>query len=286
MKLTDLNTVRGLLKTHDAMPDKRYGQNFLISERVVSDIAEKCGASKDDGILEIGPGIGVLSKELCERYKKVTAVEIDKKMIEILSDSMAEYNNFSVFNSDILKIDLKSFLAENFSGMNVTVCANLPYYITSPIIMHLLESGAEFEHITVMIQREVADRLTAKPGTPDYGSITPVIEYYADAVKILSVPAGCFYPAPKVDSAVVRLDLRKKPEYEPKSRELMFEVIRYAFLQRRKTLSNALGSSGKFSKDTIRQALDICGVDERARGETLSLLQFKQIADSLYELTQ
>ena len=281
MKLTDLNTVRGLLSEYGAAPDKRYGQNFLISERVVSAIADNCGAAADDGILEIGPGIGVLTVALCERYKKVVSVEIDRKMIEVLGRTTAEYDNFTLINEDILKVDLNALTDTHFSGMNVTVCANLPYYITSPIIMHLLESGARFDNVTVMIQREVADRLTAKPGTPDYGSITPAVEYYADAEKILSVPAGCFYPAPKVDSAVLRLKLRKKPEYEPKNKTLMFEIIKYAFLQRRKTLVNALSADKSLDKSDILSAVRKCGFDEKIRGEALSILDFRRLSDEL-----
>ncbi|MBR4255630.1 MAG: 16S rRNA (adenine(1518)-N(6)/adenine(1519)-N(6))-dimethyltransferase RsmA [Clostridia bacterium] len=281
LKLTDLNTVRSLLSEFGAAPDKRYGQNFLISERVVENIADGCGAAPDDGILEIGPGIGVLTQKLCERYKKVVSVEIDKKMVSVLSKTMADYGNFTLINEDILKVDLKSLLKEHFDSMKVTVCANLPYYITTPIIMALLESEAGFDNITVMIQKEVAERLTAKPGTEAYGAITPAVAYYADAQRLFTVPAGCFYPAPKVDSAVLRLTLRKKPEYEPKDRELMFEIIKYAFLQRRKTLVNALSANERFDKAGITAALKACGFDERTRGETLSIFDFKRLSDIL-----
>ncbi len=283
LKLTELNTVRSLLSEFGASPDKRYGQNFLISERVVENIADGCGAGPEDGILEIGPGIGVLTQKLCERYKKVVSVEIDGKMVNVLGKTMAEYGNFTVINDDILKVDLNGLIKEYFEGMSVTVCANLPYYITSPIIMYLLESGAPFSHITVMIQKEVADRLTAKPGTPEYGSITPSVAYYADAERLFTVPAGCFYPAPKVDSAVLRLDLRRKPEYEPKDRELMLEIIKYAFLQRRKTLVNALSADKRLEKAAIIKAVGACGFDERVRGEALSVLDFRRLSDALSE---
>ncbi len=283
MKLTELNTVRSLLSEFGASPDKRYGQNFLISERVVENIADGCGAGPEDGILEIGPGIGVLTQKLCERYKKVVSVEIDGKMVNVLGKTMAEYGNFTVINDDILKVDLNGLIKKYFDGMRVTVCANLPYYITSPIIMYLLESGAPFGHITVMIQKEVADRLTAKPGTPEYGSITPSVTYYADAERLFTVPAGCFYPAPKVDSAVLRLDLRRKPEYEPKDRELMLEIIKYAFLQRRKTLVNALSADKRLEKAAIIKAVGACGFDERVRGEALSVLDFRRLSDVLSE---
>jgi 16S rRNA (adenine1518-N6/adenine1519-N6)-dimethyltransferase len=281
LKLTDLNTIRNLLNEFEAAPDKRYGQNFLISERVVENIAENCGASENDGILEIGPGIGVLTQKLCERYKKVVSVEIDNKMVSILGKTMAEYGNFTLISNDILKTDLDALLKEHFDGMRVTVCANLPYYITSPIIMFLLESEAPFDNVTVMIQKEVAERLTAKPGSADYGAITPAVNYYADVQKLFTVPAGCFYPAPKVDSAVVRFKLRKLPEYEPENKELMFEIIKYAFLQRRKTLSNALSANKALSKDLIDAAIRDCGFDPRVRGEALSIGDFRRLSDAL-----
>ena len=282
LKLTDLNTVKSLLSEFGAAPDKRYGQNFLISERVVDNIADKCGADEDDGVLEIGPGIGVLTQKLCERYEKVVSVEIDKKMVSVLGKTMSEYGNFTLINDDILKVDLKELLKAHFDGMKVTVCANLPYYITTPIIMSLLESDAGFENITVMIQKEVAERLTAKPATEAYGAITPAVQYYADAERLFTVPAGCFYPAPKVDSAVLRLKLRKKPEYEPKSRELMFEIIKYAFLQRRKTLVNALSADKSLDKSAIADAVKQCGFDDRIRGEALSILDFRRLSDAIY----
>lgn len=281
LKLTDLNEVRALLAEFDAVPDKRYGQNFLISERVVENIANGCGAEPEDGILEIGPGIGVLTQKLCERYRKVVSVEIDKKMVSVLGKTMADYDNFTLINEDILKVDLKALLRTHFENMNVTVCANLPYYITTPIIMALLESEAGFDNITVMIQKEVAERLTAKPGTEAYGAITPAVAYYADAQRLFTVPAGCFYPAPKVDSAVLRLTLRKKPEYDPKDKARMFEIIKYAFLQRRKTLVNALSSNERFDKAEIIAAVKACGFDERTRGEALSISDFKRLSDEL-----
>ena len=281
MKLTDLNTVRSLLSEFEAAPDKRYGQNFLISERVVTNIADNCGASESDGILEIGPGIGVLTQKLCERYKKVVSVEIDRKMASVLGRTMAEYGNFTLINNDILKTDLEKLYSQHFDNMNVTVCANLPYYITTPIIMCLLESGVPFDNITVMVQKEVANRLTAKPGSADYGAITPAVNYYAETERLFVVPAGCFYPAPKVDSAVVRFRLRRLPENEPKDKELMFEIIKYAFLQRRKTLSNALSSDKNLKKSDIEAAITECGFDPRVRGEALSIADFCRLSDAL-----
>lgn len=283
MKLTELNTIRNLLNEFEASPDKRFGQNFLISENTVLKIAENCGASPEDGILEIGPGIGVLTQKLCEKYKKVVSVEIDDKMAAILGKTMAGYGNFTLISNDILKTDLGCLLKEHFDGMRVTVCANLPYYITSPIIMYLLESEMPFDNVTVMIQKEVADRLTAKPGSADYGAITPAVNYYADVQRLFTVSAGCFFPAPKVDSAVVRFRLRRLPEYEPKNKNLMFDIIKYAFLQRRKTLLNALSANKALSKDIIEAAIKDCGFDPRIRGEALSTEDFRRLSDALSE---
>ncbi|MBQ3869791.1 MAG: 16S rRNA (adenine(1518)-N(6)/adenine(1519)-N(6))-dimethyltransferase RsmA [Clostridia bacterium] len=281
MKLTDLNTIKSVLSEVGAAPDKKFGQNFLISERVVAAIAENCGASAEDGILEIGPGLGTLSRELCGRYAKVVAVEIDGKMTDVLALTMKDADNFTVINQDIMKTDIKRLVSEQFGEMNVTVCANLPYYITSPVIMALLESGAGFDNVTVMIQKEVAARLTAKPGTPDYGAITPAVEYRAEIKRLFTVPAGCFYPAPKVDSAVIRMKIRKTPPVDPRDKELMFEIIRASFMMRRKTLSNAVSSVLGISRDTVCGALNDCGLDAAVRGEALSLYDFSRLSDAI-----
>ena len=281
MKLTDLNTLKSALNQAAAAPDKKFGQNFLISERVVSEIADKCGASPEDGILEIGPGAGTLSYELCKRYSKVVAVEIDKKMIDVLSVTMADADNFTVINNDIMKTDIKKLVKEQFDGLNVTVCANLPYYITTPVIMALLESEAGFDNVTVMIQKEVAARLTAKPGTADYGAITPAVEYYAETQRLFTVPAGCFFPAPKVDSAVIRMKIRKNPAVEPKDKKLMFDLIRAAFQMRRKTLQNAVSSVLGIDRQSVSDALHLCGFDPSVRGEALSLYDFCRLSDAL-----
>ncbi len=281
MKLTDLNTIKSVLSEVGAAPDKKFGQNFLISERVVAAIAENCGASAEDGILEIGPGLGTLSRELCGRYAKVVAVEIDGKMTDVLALTMKDADNFTVINQDIMKTDIKRLVSEQFGEMNVTVCANLPYYITSPVIMALLESDAGFDNVTVMIQKEVAARLTAKPGTPDYGAITPAVEYRAEVKRLFTVPAGCFYPAPKVDSAVIRMKIRKTPPVDPRDKELMFEIIHASFMMRRKTLSNAVSSVLGISRDTVCGALNDCGIDAAVRGEALSLYDFSRLSDAI-----
>ncbi len=281
MKLTDLGTLKSVFAEAGASPDKKFGQNFLISERVVASIAENCGAEPEDGILEIGPGAGTLSRELCARYAKVVAVEIDNRMIDVLSITMRDAGNFTVINKDIMKTDITALVREYFAGMRVTVCANLPYYITTPVIMALLESDAGFDNVTVMIQKEVAARLTAKPGTPDYGAITPSVEYRAEVQRLFTVPAGCFYPAPKVDSAVVRMKIRKDPPVNPRDKELMFEIIRASFLMRRKTLSNAVSSVLDISRDTVCGALNDCGLDAAVRGEALSLYDFSRLSDAI-----
>lgn len=281
MKLTDLNTLKSALTAAGAAPDKKFGQNFLISERVVTEIAENCGAAPEDGVLEIGPGAGTLSQELCKRYSKVVAVEIDRKMIDVLSVTMSDAGNFTVINEDIMKTDIKKLVSDSFGGMNVSVCANLPYYITSPVIMSLLESGAGFDFVTVMIQKEVAARLTAKPGTPDYGAITAVVDYYAETQRLFTVPAGCFFPVPKVDSAVIRMKIRKTPPVEPINKDLMFSLIKAAFNMRRKTLQNAVSSVLSIEKQTVADALSACGFDPSVRGETLSLYDFSRLSDAL-----
>lgn len=281
MKLTDLNTLKTVFNESGAAPDKKFGQNFLISERVVANIAENCGAAPEDGILEIGPGAGTLSQELCKRYAKVVAVEIDKKMIDVLSVTMNGVDNFTVINKDVMKTDINALISEYFPGMRVSVCANLPYYITSPVVMSLLESGACFDYVTVMIQKEVAARLAAKPGSADYGAITPAVGYHAEVERLFTVPAGCFYPAPKVDSAVIRMKIRKTPPVVPKDKDLMFVLIKAAFNMRRKTLQNAVSSALNIDKQTVSDAIASCGFDPSIRGEALSLYDFCRLSDAL-----
>lgn len=282
MKLTQPSVLQQLQRRFDIRPDKKYGQNFLISSDAVEKIAASCGASEEDGILEIGPGVGTLTYELAGSYAKVAAVEIDEKLLPVLEYTLAEFDNVKVINADVLKVDLKRLIAEEFPGLRVSVCANLPYYITTPIIMRLLESAAGFEYITVMVQKEVADRLTASAGSADYGAITPAVAYYAEAEKVLSVPSGCFYPAPKVDSSVVRMKLHKTPPVQPIDAGFMFRVIKAAFLQRRKTLVNALCAGfPDIDKISAEAAVVSCGIDARARGETLSLQDFSRLSDAL-----
>ncbi|MBR2339453.1 MAG: 16S rRNA (adenine(1518)-N(6)/adenine(1519)-N(6))-dimethyltransferase RsmA [Clostridia bacterium] len=260
------------------------GQNFLIKREIPERIADECCDSEDTVILEIGPGIGCLTKELCERYPKVIAVEIDKGLIPVLGVTLADYANVTVVNSDIMKIDIKELLEREAEGKEVAVCANLPYYITTPILMHLLECGVKFSSITVMVQNEVAERLTAPAGDSEYGAITAAIAYYGEARRLFGVPAGCFMPAPKVNSAVVRIDLYKTPKYQPKSEKLMFGLIRAAFDMRRKTLPNAINAKyPEFSKPLIGECLQGLGYPENIRGERLDISAFSSLSDMLYE---
>ena len=261
---------------------KEFGQNFLTNRMIPEDIADNCADTSNSLILEIGPGIGCLTKELALRYKKVVAVEIDKGLIPVLSRTLGEFDNVTVINGDIMETDIEALIADHSDGMPVSVCANLPYYITTPILMRLLECGVKFKSITVMIQNEVAARLVSPPGKSDYGAITAVLGYYGVARKLFKVSAGCFIPAPKVDSAVVRIDLFDEPKYKPKNEKFFRDLIKAAFEMRRKTLTNAINA--KFShieKGRIAEALKSMGLDESIRGERLSTEQYVILSDLL-----
>ncbi len=285
MSLTDIGYVKRLMSSHGITFQKKFGQNFLINPTVPMRIAEECGARPEDAILEIGPGIGTMTQYLCEMYEKVVAVEIDRALIPVLGETLADYDNVTVIEGDIMKTDLKALFAEQFAGKNVTVCANLPYYITTPILMRLLESGIPLDNITVMIQKEVADRLAAAPGTADYGAVTASVQYYAEVEKLFQVSAGNFLPAPKVDSAVVRLRLYKDKPVKVQSEDMLFRVIKAAFGQRRKTLINALSAGmGDFTKEALSRAIAEAGFAESIRGERLSTADFGRLADVLYQM--
>ena len=264
---------------------KEFGQNFLTNRIIPEDIADNCADTSERMILEIGPGIGCLTQELAMRYKKVVAVEIDRGLIPVLNKTLSEFDNITVINEDILKVDLHALIEEHSEGMPVSVCANLPYYITTPILMHLLESGIKFSTITVMVQNEVAARLSAKAGSSDYGAITAILGYYGSVRKLFRVSAGCFIPAPKVDSAVVRIDLYDKCPFEIKDERLFRNCIKAAFEMRRKTLENALSAKlGGFTKDQVAEAIGRCGFDAKVRGERLSTEDFAALANHLYDI--
>jgi len=280
MDLCNISVIKSLMNEAGIVFRKDYGQNFLINRLIPEDIADNCTDESESLIIEVGPGIGCLTRELAARYKKVVAVEIDKGLIPVLDKTLSEFDNVTVINDDIMKIDIKE-LAEKYSdGMPISVCANLPYYITTPILMRLIESGVKFSSITVMVQNEVASRLVAKPGTSDYGAITAVIGFYGVARKLFKVSQGCFIPAPKVESAVVRIDLYDKPKYIPENEKLFRDLIKAAFEMRRKTLINAVSAKlPSVDKEALKSALVTLGKDEAIRGERLSTEDFVNLSN-------
>lgn len=263
---------------------KKFGQNFLIDSNILENIVEAAEITKDDFVLEIGPGIGTMTQYLCEAARQVVAVEIDKMLIPILEDTLSEYDNVEVINQDVLKVDIKSLAKEKNDGKPIKVVANLPYYITTPIIMGLFESGVPIESITIMVQKEVADRMQTGPGSKEYGALSLAVQYYADAKVMLNVSATCFMPRPNVDSAVIKLTRHKEPVVEVKDEKLMFRVIRASFNQRRKTLVNGLKNSSEldFSKEEIISAIQKIGKEESIRGEKLTLEEFAELSNYLY----
>lgn len=281
MKLTDIAAVRSLMEKHGISPQKRYGQNFLVNESIVNRIADTAGDGDGElGILEIGPGIGTLTEKLAERYRRVVAIEIDKSLLPVLSETLADCENVKIRNGDAMKTDFSALVREEFGDMRVAVCANLPYYITSPILMRLLETEGLFESVTVMIQKEVADRLCAAPGTPEYGAITAACAYYAHTEKCFTVSPANFVPPPKVTSEVIRMNLYGAAPVQCKSKENLFRVIRGAFAKRRKTLANSLaGETSKRTKAEIEAALISLGYRADIRGEALGLSDFARISD-------
>ncbi len=281
MNLTDLSCVRDIMQRHGIAPQKRYGQNFLINPTVVARIADTC-ADREAGVIEIGPGIGTLTRELSPRFRKVAALEIDTSLIPVLGETLGDLDNVKVINADAMKTDLAALVKEEFDGMPVYVCANLPYYITSPIVMSLLESGGIFEAVTVMIQKEVADRFCAGAGSADYGAITLAVNYYSEVEKCFNVAPGNFMPPPKVTSSVIRMNIRKEPPVSVRDSENMFRIIKYAFACRRKTLVNALcTSSPKCGKEEVIRILEKLGYDPNIRGERLALSDYARISDEL-----
>lgn len=271
-----------VLAKYNMSAKKKFGQNFLIDSHVLEGIVEAAGVTDEDLVLEIGPGIGSLTQYLAEAAGKVVAVEIDKTLLPVLADTLSEYDNVTVINQDILKVDLDEIVSEN-GGRPIKVVANLPYYITTPIIMKLFESRARIESITVMVQKEVADRMAAGPGGKDYGSLSLAVGYYAKAVTVMDVPPSSFIPQPNVGSAVVNLSRYAEPRVKVQDEKRLFEMVRTAFNQRRKTLSNSLSNNPALgvSRQEVAEALLKMGVDEKARGEILTLEQFAELSDIL-----
>ena len=282
MDLCNVSVIKEVMGEAGISFRKEFGQNFLINRIIPEEIADNAAYSEDTLIIEIGPGIGCLTKELAERYKRVVAVEIDKGLIPVLSKTLADYDNVTVINADIMKTDIADIIATYSDGMPVAVCANLPYYITTPILMYLLESGVKLTSITVMVQNEVAARLVAQAGSADYGAITAVLGFYGEARKLFKVSAGSFMPAPKVDSAVVKIELYKEPRYFPKDEKFFRNLIKAAFEMRRKTLVNAINAKfPHIEKGRIAECLVSLGFAETVRGERLSTEDFVNLSNLL-----
>ena len=272
--------------TIEIMFQKKFGQNFLIDTHVLEKIISAAGITKNDCVLEIGPGIGTMTQYLAENAGHVVAVEIDRNLIPILKETLADYDNVTVINEDILRVDIKALAEEYNGGKPIKVVANLPYYITTPIIMGLFESGVPIDNITVMVQKEVADRMKEGPGSKDYGALSLAVQYYAEPEIVANVPPNCFIPRPNVGSAVIRLTRHKEMPVEVKDPALMFKIIRASFNQRRKTLQNGLGNAPElpYTKEQIAAAIAEMGLTPTIRGEALSLAQFAQLSDILGEM--
>lgn len=276
------NTI-AVLQKYNFNFQKKFGQNFLIDTHVLERIIAAAEVSKDDFVVEIGPGIGTMTQYLCENAREVAAVEIDKNLIPILEDTLSEYENVTIINEDILKLDLKKLAEEKNGGKPVKVVANLPYYITTPIIMGLFENHVPLDNITVMVQKEVAERMQVGPGTKDYGALSLAVQYYASPYIAANVPPNCFIPRPKVGSAVIRLTCHEKPPVDVEDEKLMFKLIRASFNQRRKTLANGLNNSPEINlpKEVIKEAIEELGVGIHIRGEALTLDQFAELSNCI-----
>ena len=280
-KLSDPKKTIEVIQKYQFAFQKRFGQNFLIDAHVLEKIVSAAGITKDACVLEIGPGIGTMTQYLAESAGQVIAVEIDTNLLPILADTLKDYSNVKVINQDILKVDINELVKEYNNGRPIKVVANLPYYITTPIIMGLFESNVPIDNITVMVQKEVADRMQVGPGSKDYGALSLAVQYYASPYIVANVPPNCFIPRPNVGSAVIRLTRYQEPPVQVKDPKLMFKLIRASFNQRRKTLQNGLNNSPEisFSKEEITKAIESLGVSPSVRGEALSLEQFAQLAN-------
>ena len=280
-KLSDPKKTIEVIQKYQFAFQKRFGQNFLIDAHVLEKIVSAAGITKDDCVLEIGPGIGTMTQYLAESAGQVIAVEIDTNLLPILADTLKDYSNVKVINQDILKVDINELVKEYNNGRPIKVVANLPYYITTPIIMGLFESNVPIDNITVIVQKEVADRMQVGPGSKDYGALSLAVQYYASPYIVANVPPNCFIPRPNVGSAVIRLTRYQEPPVQVKDPKLMFKLIRASFNQRRKTLQNGLNNSPEisFSKEEITKAIESLGVSPSVRGEALSLEQFAQLAN-------
>lgn len=284
LELTDIGTIKALLARHGFHFSKALGQNFIVNPSVCPRMADESGIDSESGVIEIGAGIGVLTAELAKRAKKVVCIELDSKLLPILDETLADFDNIEIINADVLKTDLAAMIEEKFGGMPVYVCANLPYYITSPVIMTLLESRLPLKAVTVMVQREAAQRLCAPVGSRLSGAVTVAVDYYAEARKLFDVSAGSFMPAPKVDSSVIRLDIREKPGIEVSDEKLFFSMVHAAFGQRRKTASNSISSGTGIPKAVVAEAIERCGFPPAVRAESMTAEQLAALCEALNEL--
>ena len=285
--LSDIGTIKDIMQRHGFSFSKGLGQNFLVNPSVCPRMAEMCGANEKTGVLEIGPGIGVLTVELARRAGRVVAVELDDRLIPVLGETLAEYSNVTVIHGDALKLDLARIIAEHFSDCeSVAVCANLPYYITSPVIMALLESRLPITSVTVMVQKEAADRICAPVGSRDSGALTVAINYYSQPRMLFKVSAGSFMPPPKVNSAVIRMDVLTEPKYDVGDEKTFFAMVKAGFSQRRKTLANSLTSGGFLSKEEAAQALAEADIAPNARIESLDMEKLARLSKGLSKKTQ
>lgn len=280
-RLSDIGTIKSILSRHGFTFSKSLGQNFLINPSVCPRMAELSGADEGVGVIEIGPGIGVLTNELCKLADKVVAIELDKRLLPVLDETLSEYDNLKVINADVLEIDLNKLIEDEFSGMDVVVCANLPYYITSPVIMKLLEDKLPVSAITVMVQKEAAQRICAEVGSRQSGAVTVSVNYYAKPEMLFTVSSGSFMPAPKVDSAVIRLNILDEPPVKVYDEKKFFSVVKAAFSQRRKVISNSISSGLSINKAMASEILEKSGVLPTARAEQLTLQNFADIANNL-----
>ena len=280
-ELTNISYIKDLCQRYGFALQKSYGQNFIVNSGICPKIAEHAEVDENCGVIEIGTGIGVLTKELALRAKKVVAIEIDTKLLPLLEETLGDFDNIKIINKDVLEVDLNALIREEFGDMPVMVCANLPYYITSPIIMKLLEDRLPIENITVMVQKEAAQRICAKEGSRDAGAISLAVNYYAEPTVCFNVSPGSFFPPPKVTSSVIRLDVNKEPKVKPNSEKNMFRLIRAAFTQRRKTFVNSTSATLGISKASIEAALEQIGENPMVRPEKLTLEQFAALSDIL-----
>lgn len=279
--LSDISVIKSVLSRHGFTFSKALGQNFIINPGVCPRIAEEGGAGEGVGVLEVGAGIGVLTAELAKRASKVVCVELDTRLLPVLDETLGEFDNVKIINGDILKVDLHRILEDEFGNMPVVVCANLPYYITSPIIMRLLESRLRIDSVTVMVQKEAAVRLCADVGSRDSGAVTVAVNYYAEAQKLFDVSRGSFMPSPNVDSAVIRLDILKNPPIEVSDEKFFFSMVKAAFSQRRKTASNGISAGMGISKPTVIEAIEAADLSPTVRAEALTMEQLGRLCEEL-----